>query len=380
VRVVALTALVLTLVSPITVARSQETFFIGLNMIVEFTDGGIARVTLKQHPFAVNGSSLISNEDIVEEVLNEEESTINLMLLFFTSNPTKTKYNIISHTYFDPEGEVLSNTGIPGAMEKFRGALTLVVDIFLNSTSGFMKLGEDTYQVSITDYFTLRSPESWIDVMEVRFTGNVELLNFSVEPAWAKPPSVIERNCLKWVNLNEAEAPDSYILTLKIPGVIFSKPAQRLRAIASEVFLDGNSTILLKIRNTGFEEGFFIVSVSESCCEQSRKVFLKPDEECWLKFPLRASEGERVTVKIFGEGDKLFEEAVSLKTKGSELMFFFILGLSGIILTILGVVCILMAVLKSKKPPPSIAESSETSIQNKVTEEETRTSTYKSGK
>jgi hypothetical protein len=370
VRVVALTALVLTLVSPITVARSQETFFVGLNMIVEFTDGGIARVTLKQHPFAVNGSSLISNEDIVEEVLNEEESTINLMLLFFTSNPTKTKYNIISHTYFDPEGEVLSNTGIPGAMEKFRGALTLVVDIFLNSTSGFMKLGEDTYQVSITDYFTLRSPESWIDVMEVRFTGNVELLNFSVEPAWAKPPSAIERNCLKWVNLNEAEAPDSYVLTLRIPGVVFSKPARSLRAAVSEVFLDGNSTIFLKIKNTGFEEGFFTVSVSEPCCEQSRKVFLKPNEECWLKFPLRALEG--VTVKIFGEGDKLLEEAVLLKTEMSGLMFFFILGLSGTVLIILGAICILMAMLKSRKPPPSIAEPSETSIKNQVTEEESR--------
>lgn len=374
VRVLALTTLVLTLVSPIITARSQRIFFVGLNMVVEFTDGGIARVTLKQHPFNINGSSLISDEDIVEEIINEEEATINLMLLFFTSNPTKTKYSIISHTYFDPGEEVLSNTGIPGAMEKFRGALILVVDIFLNSTSGFLKLGEDTYQVSITDYFTLRSPESWIDVMEVRFTGNVELLNFSVEPAWAKPPSAIERNCLKWVNLNEVEAPDSYILTLRIPGVVFSKPTRSLKATVSEAFLNADSTLRLKIRNIGFEEGFFIVSVSEPCCEQSRKVFLKPSEECWLKFPLHASEGERVTVKIFGEGDKLLEEPVLLKTKRSEWMFFFMLGLSGIVLTILGAICISMAVLKSRKPPPSIAEPSETSIQNQVTEEETGTS------
>lgn len=369
-RIIALTALVLTMVSSMIIVRSQRIFFIGLNMAVEFTDGGIARVTLKQHPFDINGTSLILDEDVVEEIFNEEESTIDLILLFFTSNPTKTKYSVISHTYFDPEEEVLSNTGIPGVMEKFRGALVLIIDIFLNSTSGFVKLGEDTYQVSITDYFTLRSPESWIDVMEVRFTGNVELLNFSAEPVWAKPPSAIENNRLKWVNLNEAEAPDSYILTLKIPGVLFSKPARNLKASVSEAyFFNANSTLCLKIRNTGFEEGFFIVSVSETCCEQSRKIFLKPSEENWLKFPICASEGERVVVRIFGEGDKLFEEAILLKTERGERVFFFILGLLSIALIILGAVCVSMAILKSRKPPPSIEEPSDTSIGDQATEE-----------
>ncbi|MBO3800374.1 MAG: hypothetical protein FGF52_04910 [Candidatus Brockarchaeota archaeon] len=366
IRIVVLTMLVSTLISPIIIARPQRTFFIGLNMVVEFIDGGIARVTLKQHPFDINGTSLILDEDVVEEVLNEEESTINLMLLFFTSNPTKTRYSIISHTHFNPEEEVFSNIGVPGVMERFRGALILIIDIFLNSTSEFVKLGEDTYQVSITDYFTLRSPESWIDVMEVRFTGKVELLNFSTEPVWAKPPSVIESNCLKWVNLNEAEAPDSYVLTLKIPGVVFSKHARSLKAAVSEAFFNANSTLHLKIRNTGFEEGFFIVSVSEPCCEQSRKIFLKPGEECWLKFPIYASETGRVEVRIYGEGNKLFEEEVLLKAEKSGWEFFFILGLSGIALTILGALCISMAILKSRKPPPSIAEPSDTSIQDQA--------------
>ncbi|MEM3712597.1 MAG: hypothetical protein QXR97_03560 [Thermoproteota archaeon] len=307
----------------------QQNFLIGLNMVIEFTDGGIARIILKQHPFDVNGASLLSDEDVVKEIVDDEESIVQLILLFFTPNPSKAKYEVVSHISLDDNEEVFSNTGKPGVMDGFKGALVLVVDVFLNSTSSFMKVDEDTYQVSISDYFTLRSPGSWLDVMEIRFSGNVKMLNFSTEPAWAKPPLVLEENVLKWFNLNEADAPDSYVLTLKIPGVFFSKVIRNLRAEVYRPFFSNiDSTLWLNIKNTGMEGGFFIVSLSEPCCEQARKIFLKPGEEVSVGFPIHVSEGE-VIVRVFGDGDKLVEKTIQLKS-------FPLLSLLGFVLIIIG--------------------------------------------
>ncbi|MEM1557544.1 MAG: hypothetical protein QXT26_02175 [Thermoproteota archaeon] len=336
------TMLIFILISPIIIARPQQDFLIGLNMVVEFTEQGIARVTLKQHPFDFKGESLISDKEVINEIIDEEESMINLVILFFTSNPSKAKYNIVSHTSLYPNEEVFSNTGTPGVMEKFKGALVLIVDIFLNSTSGFMKLGEDIYQVSIVDYFTLRSPGSWIDVMEIKFTGNVRLLNFSTEPTWAKPPSLVEENLLKWINLNEPDAPDNYVLTLEIPGVTFSKVVKSLKAEVSRVFFsNATSTLWLRIRNIGTEEGVFIVSLSEPCCEQARKIVLKPGEENWVKFPIHVTKEKEVLVRVFGEGEELLEKTVLLKGEESTRTGPSIVFLSGLLLTLLGAFLIL---------------------------------------
>ncbi|MDW8034027.1 MAG: hypothetical protein RMI79_03710 [Nitrososphaerota archaeon] len=332
IRNIMLVIFALLLFLPIIRIRPQPSFLIGLNMVIEFTDGGIARVILKQHPFDFNGISLLSNEDVVKKIMSEEESTIESMLLFFTSDPSKSKYKVVSHIFLDVNEEVFSNTGKPGIMDRFKGALVLIVDVFLNSTSGFVKIDDDTYQVFIPDYFTLRNPSSWIDVMEIRIIGNVKMLNFSVEPAWAKHPLIFEGKVLKWFNLNEADAPDSYVLTLEIPGVVFSKAPRRLRAEVSRVlFSDMDSTLRLSIRNTGAHEGFFIVSLSEPDYEQARKVFLKPGEESSIVFPVYVSEG-RIVIKVFGEEDKLFEETISLEKSPFPSLLGFFLIIFGIFL------------------------------------------------
>lgn len=334
--------LIIILVSSTIRISPQQNFLIGLNMVIEFTDGGVARTTLKQHPFDFNGVSLLSNEEVVKEIVEDEESTVEFILLFFTSNPSKAKYEVVSHIFLDDNEEVFSNTGKPGIMDRFKGALVLVVDVFLNSTSSFMKIDEDTYQVSIPDYFTLRNPSSWIDVMEIRFSGNVKMLNFSTEPSWAKPPTVLEGNVLKWFNLNEADAPDNYILTLKIPGVVFSRVSRNLRVEVSRVFFSNiDSTLQLDIRNTGMEEGFFVISLLEPCCEQARKVFLKPGERGSIRFPLHVSEGE-VVVRVFADGNRLFEKAIRLE----KSPFF---NLSGFVLIIIGVLLISMHIDKQLK-------------------------------
>jgi hypothetical protein len=306
-------------------------------MYVEFMDNGLARVTLKQHPFDAGGRSLILNKDVVNEIISNDDSSVNLILLFFTTDPSKASYVVVSHSQLELGEHVLCNTGAPGVMESLDGAVTLTVDVFLNTTSSLVALGNDVYQIVITDYFTLTDPRSWIDVMDLRFMGNVKLLNFSVDPPWAKPPSVADATRLQWLNMNEADAPDNYVLTLQIPGVIFSSIALKLRAEVSEArFSNASSSLLVNIRNTGENEGVFTVVLLEKGFEQARKVNLKPGENAWVRFPVHAPDGEEVEVKVFGGREQLDEYRLILMEETPVGASIPILSVVGLILTLLG--------------------------------------------
>ncbi|MGC8831946.1 MAG: hypothetical protein ACP5PQ_05145 [Thermoproteota archaeon] len=345
-KIVVLILLVSTLASLTLSTKPQLNYLVALNMEAEFVNNGVVRVTLKQHPFDASGRSLLSNRDVVSEIMGEEASTVSLILLFFTSNPSKAAYSIVSHSKLDEDEQVFCNTGAPGVMEQFKGAVTLKVEIFLNTTSSFTKLDGDLYQVAIVDYFTLRDPRSWIDVMDLRFKGDVKLLNFSADPSWSKPPSVANSTRLQWLNMNEADAPDNYVLTLEIPGVVFSSVAQRLKAeILGARFSNISSSLLVNIGNTGGEGGFFIVVLSEAGYEQARKINLNPGESAWVRFPIHVEEGEEVTVRVFGEKEQLDEDVLVLKT-GAPMEFLpisvIMLRSIGLILMMLGVFIIIL--------------------------------------
>ncbi|MGQ9597394.1 MAG: hypothetical protein ACUVUS_08555 [Thermoproteota archaeon] len=338
--------------------KPQLNYLIGLNMKVEFVRDGIARVTLKQHPFDASGKSLISNGDVVNEMINEEDSTISLILLFFTSNPSKTSYRVISHSRLEPEEQVLCNTGIPGTMEEFKGAVMLTVEISLNTTTNFTSLGDDVCQVVLTDYFTLTDPRSWIDVIDLRFAGDVKLLNFSMDPSWSKPPSVANTTCLQWLNMNEADAPDNYILTLRIPGVVFSSVARKLKAEIPEVrFSNSSSSLLVNVMNTGEDEGAFLVVFSEASYEQTRKIALKPGENAWVRFPVHVPKGEEVVIKVFGGKERLDEERIILRMEESVSMTVSILSVIGLLLMVLGVLVILLHLYDRLKEHPAAEEA-----------------------
>jgi len=339
--------LMVSTLAPITrQVKPQLNYLVGLNMDVEFMDNGLARVTLKQHPFDASGRSLISNKDVVNEIISDEDSFVSLILLFFTTDPSKTSYVVSSHSQLDSGEHVLCNTGTPGVMERFDGAVTLVVTVFLNTTTSLVALGNDAYQIVVTDYFTLTDPRSWIDVMDLRFTGNVKLLNFSADPPWAKPPSVANATRLLWLNMNEADAPDNYVLTLQIPGVVFSSIALKLRAEVSEArFSNASSSLLVNIRNTGEDEGVFTVVLSEKGFEQARKISLKPGENAWVKFPVHAPEGEEVEVKVFGGREQLDGHRMTLTEKPAGTppqAQYAVLGAIGLILMLLGALMILL--------------------------------------
>ncbi|GEM_PF-908598 len=345
-------------------ANPQENYLTGLNMEVEFAENGVARVTLKQHPFDAAGRSLISKTEVVERVISEEDSILSLVLLFFTTDPSKTSYVVHSHSKLDPGGQVLCNTGTPGEMKRFEGAVTLTVDILLNTTSSLIPLGGDVYQIVVTDYFTLTDPRSWIDIMDFRFTGSVRLLNFSVDPSWAKPPSVASPTRLQWLNMNEADAPDNYVLTLRIPGVVLSTTPLRLSAeVSGARFSNATSTLQVGVRNTGGEEGVFTVVLLEEGFEQARKISLKPGAEAWVRFPVHAPDGGELVVKVYGGGEQLDEHRLTVTVEKPVENRFTMLSAIGLILMVTGGFTILLYLgekikrqqspegMRSAKPP-----------------------------
>ncbi|MCX8183657.1 MAG: hypothetical protein N3F08_04500 [Crenarchaeota archaeon] len=335
--------------------KPQLNYLVGLNMEVEFMDNGVARVTLKQHPFDASGRSLISNSEVVERVISEQDSTLSLILLFFTTDPSKTLYMVHSQSELDPDEQVFCNTGTPGVMETLNGAVTLTVDIFLNTTSSLIPLGGDVYQVVVTDYFTLTDPRSWIDVMDFRFTGSVKLLNFTVDPTWAKPPIVADTTRLQWLNANEADAPDNYVLTLRIPGVVVSSIPVRLRAEVSEArFSNATSSLQVSVRNTGDDEGVFIVVLIEEGFEQARKISLKPGREASIRFPVHAQDGGELVVKVFGGGEQLDEHRLTITVEKPVSSKPLIISAIGLILMVIGGFIILLYLdEKLKEHPPS---------------------------
>lgn len=333
-------------------AEPQLNYLIGLNMKVEFMDNGIARVTLKQHPFDAAGRSLISNNEVVERIVSGQDSTLTLVLLFFTTDPSKTFYVIHSQSKLEPDEQVFCNTGTPGVMETLNGAVTLTVDIFLNTTSSLIPLGGEVYQVVVTDYFTLTDPRSWMDVMDLRFTGRVRLLNFTVDPTWAKPPFVANTTRLQWLNTNEADAPDNYVLTLRIPGVVVSGTPVRLRAeVSAARFSNATSSLQVSVRNTGDKEGVFTVVLIEEGFEQARKISLKPGGEASLRFPVYAQNGGELVVKVFGGGEQLDEHRLTVTVKpGSSQTS--IVSAIGLILMVIGGFTILLYLDERLKEHP----------------------------
>jgi hypothetical protein len=355
---IALTILVVVVLTKLVAipAKPQLNYLIGLNMEVEIMDNGVARVTLKQHPFDAAGRSLISNKEVVERIISDQDSTLSLILLFFTTNPSKTLYLIHSPSKLDLDEQVFCNTGIPGVMETLNGAVTLVVDIFLNTTSSLIPLGGDIYQVVVTDYFTLTDPRSWIDVMDFRFKGGVKLLNFTVDPTWAKPPSIANTTRLQWLNINEADAPDNYVFTLKIPGVVFSSTPIRLKAeVSAARFSSATSSLQVSVRNIGDREGVFTVVLTEKVFEQARKVSVKPGEEASVLFPVHAGNGEDLVVKIFGGGEQLDEHRLIVSVDETVNNRLLMLSAVGLILMVIGSLLILFYIDEKlmKRHPPS---------------------------
>lgn len=212
------------------------------------------------------------------------------------------------------------------------GAVTLKYGIFLNTIGSIVPLDGNAYRPVVADYYKLRYPSGWIDAMKFSFTEDVRLLNCPVNPPSVKPPYVA----------NEADAPESHVLTLRILGVVFPKAPSKLKAKISEAkFLNSTSTLLVTVRNTGDDGGVFIVVLFEKSFEQARKVDLKPGENASVRFPVHVPEGEEVGVRIFGGGEQLDEYKLTIGMKKPPSILPLVLGAVGIIPVLVGALVIL---------------------------------------
>ncbi|MBO3763298.1 MAG: hypothetical protein FGF47_03750, partial [Candidatus Brockarchaeota archaeon] len=187
--------------------NGQINYWIGINFNVNFLDSGLVKVSLKMHPFDVYGRSLISNKNVTDEIINEEQVNINELLLLFTNNPNKIKYEVVNHTYLDNNTYVLCDVNNTGIVDKLKGALVIDVLIQLNSTSVVKEVSNETYTVDVKDSLTYMDPRSWIDVINFTFSDGVRLINYTWSPQTALPPKIKGKNYLLWINPSEPSAP-----------------------------------------------------------------------------------------------------------------------------------------------------------------------------
>ncbi|MEM2922198.1 MAG: hypothetical protein QXF26_07770 [Candidatus Bathyarchaeia archaeon] len=334
--------------------KTQAPFWVGLNLNVEFRNKGIVTVVLKQHPFDNYGNSLISDEEIVNEILQEEGSIVESSILLFALTPYRVRYNITSKARVEPQESVMCNVGTFGGMKIFEGAIILSFDLLLNTTGAIQELKDDIYQVIVTDFFTLSDPRSWLDVVEFQFLEDVALLNFSWDPSWARPPTIRTGNNLLWVNENEADAPDHYLLTLIIPGVVFSKVSLRTKAEISDIEVSAEDLSLsVRIRNVGDDLGTFIIRVLEGGYDQARKVSLAPADETRVKFPLHIVSGKAL-IQVIGEDNVLLDERQVDVQIASIPQYYGLLRILAYALLAAGIIAIILFLrdLRRKGVPP----------------------------
>ncbi|MGB9894688.1 MAG: hypothetical protein ACPLN2_02150 [Thermoproteota archaeon] len=87
--------------------NGQINYWIGMNFDVNFLNSGLVNVSLRMHPFDIYGRSLLSNKNVTDEIIRGEQVSVNELLLLFTNNPNKIKYEVINHTYVDNNAYVL---------------------------------------------------------------------------------------------------------------------------------------------------------------------------------------------------------------------------------------------------------------------------------
>ncbi|MGB9758506.1 MAG: hypothetical protein ACP5KW_06740 [Thermoproteota archaeon] len=280
--------------------NGQINYWIGMNFDVNFLNSGLVNVSLRMHPFDIYGRSLLSNKNVTDEIIRGEQVSVNELLLLFTNNPNKIKYEVINHTYVDNNAYVLCDVNNSGTVEKLRGALIINVLIQLNSTDVVKEISNGTYVVSVKDSLTYMDPRSWIDVINFSFSDGVKLINYSWMPQTALPPESKGKNYLLWINPSEPSAPNIYMFTLTIPNFHIEVKRSKLVGEINKVdFIQDLHELKVTLSNIGNESGFFEVMINNSEV-QVRKIFLQPNESVTISFPV-TKRVNKVKVALLSE-------------------------------------------------------------------------------
>ncbi len=323
--------------------QAQPQLIIAINFRITFNDDGTAIVTLLQHPFFVGRKGFVDaygNISILQTMMEREEAVAAEITLLFADNPEKVDYEIVGSMRMDDEEIVLCDVENVGKMKELKGAIVFDVLVRLESTNAIEQLDDQVYRIRVADCYTRQNPMSWIDVIEFRMERNVELISYQWSPKSAKGPKIAEENRLLWENFNEPEAPNEYILDLKLPNFKMVG-AKGFEVKAFSKFSDG--LLQVTLNNVG-KEGFFFVRVIGDSIEQTRKVYLKKGGSIILDF--RAPEGAKVEIwherTLLGEAELVEEgrEEIALKPPSMVVST----------LIIMGIVLISLSFLVKKEP------------------------------
>ncbi len=304
-RVAVLTLVLALTLLPLT-AYCQPRYWIALNYVVTFRGDGTAVVTAKFHPFTAEGTSLYGNKTIEEQLRNETRELINEMLLMFTTRPRAAKYKILTELRANDSTIAYCDVYNVGNFTELKGAYELSILLYLNTTE-FVRVKDGVVVVRLRDSYTSRDPRSWIDVLEIRAEAGAEILRYEWEPKDAKGPDKAERNVLVWLNKNEPEAPDFYLIELRMPGF---KSSRKFVAVKAEIIeaVAKRGKLYVKVKGV-YGEGPVIVRVAGGRVEQARKVNVRPGETVTVVLSLTPGSSK---VELWASGVKLDEKSIEV--------------------------------------------------------------------
>ncbi|RLE71316.1 MAG: hypothetical protein DRJ37_05255 [Thermoprotei archaeon] len=294
--------------------KGQELWY-ALNFELHFNADGTVVVKQKLHPFTVEGESWFGKPEIEEDLKAEEDLYVMFALLLFTSDPKRVKYEVISHVYKNEEEYVMCDVYGVRKMVQFKGAYIIEVLIYLNTTDYIERLEDNTYRISIRDSFTSSDPRSWIDVIEIKLDPQIKLIDYTWEPKKAKKPSEVSETRILWVNYNEPEAPNVYILDLYIPGLELPEKVAgyRVEIIDVEVKFRGVKVVVRQLGKPGY---FFVRLVGEEL-DITRKIYLEENEEEAVFIPAPLEGQDKIKIEVWYEDYLLDLETIDLMEKTS---------------------------------------------------------------
>ncbi len=295
--------------------KGQELWY-ALNFELHFNADGTVIVRQKLHPFTAEGESWFGKPEIEEDIKAEEDIHVMFALLLFTSDPKRVKYEVISHVYRDDEEYVLCDVYGVREMVQFKGAYIIEVLIYLNTTDFVERLEDNTFRVRIRDSFTSSDPRSWIDVIEIKLDPQVKLMAYSWEPKTAKKPSEVSETRILWVNYNEPEAPNVYILDLYIPGLKLPERVVGYRVEIVDVKIRYRG-VAVTVKQLG-KPGYFFVRLVGEKLDITRKIYLEENEQKTVYIPAPLEGQEEVKVEVWYEDYLLDLETLDLVEKDSE--------------------------------------------------------------
>ncbi len=323
--------------------RAQPRYIVAVNFRITFKSDGTAIVSLLQHPFNISKKGfedLYGNPSILQDMVVQEERTAAGLVLLFADNPEKVDYEIVGNMRMKDDEVVLCDVENIGEMKELKGAIVLDVLVHLETTNAIEQLNDRIYRIRITDCYTRLNPMSWIDVIEFRMGEDVQLISYKWSPKSAKGPKIAEDDRLLWENFNEPEAPNEYILELKLPRFEL-KGAKGYEVMASSSF--SNGLLHVSLTNVG-NDGFFYIRAVGDSIDQVRKVYLRKGESANLSFPAP----KKVKVEIWHESTMLGEAKwVEEVERGTHLKSPSITVLAVIVM---GLVLIFLSFLVEKEP------------------------------